>query len=250
MPTAPQPTPRDPGRATSFGGAADAYQRSRPDYPVDLVSWLVGDAERIVDAGAGTGKLTGVLRGLGHEVTAVDPDARMLASLSERFPEVATHLGSAESLPLADDSADLVCFGQAWHWVDPEPASVEVARVLAPGGTLGLIWNLRDESVEWVSELTAIIKPSAAEQLLAAGPPPYGPPFTRVEKRTMNWTYTLAPDGLVELASSRSHLLSLPPVEQQQVLAQVAALAERVADADGRIQLPYLTAAYRISVGD
>ncbi len=233
-------------RALSFGDAAASYQRGRPDYPTELVEWLVGDARQIVDVGAGTGKLTGVMLGLGHELTAVDPDPRMLDALSEKYPQVDTHPGSAESLPLPDNSADLITFGQAWHWVDPGPASIEVARVLRTGGVLGLIWNLRDESVDWVAELTEIIKPSAAEQLLAAGPPPYGPPFEAMEQRSAGWTYVLSPDQLVDLASSRSHLLSLPPHEQREVLAQVAELAEQVTDADGRVQLPYSTVAFRI----
>lgn len=235
-------------RALSFGDAAASYQRGRPEYPVELVEWLIGDARQIVDAGAGTGKLTGVMLGLGHELTAVDPDPRMLDALSQKYPQVDTHPGSAESLPLPDNSADLITFGQAWHWVDPGPASIEVARVLKPGGTLGLIWNLRDEQVDWVAELTDIIKPSAAEQLLAAGPPPYGPPLTRVDTNEMRWSYTITVDLLCALVSSRSHYLSRTADEQAGILARVRALGDRLVDDQGHLHLPYVTEAYRITV--
>jgi ubiquinone/menaquinone biosynthesis C-methylase UbiE len=100
---------------------------------------------RVADVGAGTGKLTRVVAGLGAEVVAIDPDAAMLAELAARVPDVPTFVGTGERIPLTDASADAVVFGQAWHWVDPDAASAEVGRVLRPGGVLGLIWNVRDE---------------------------------------------------------------------------------------------------------
>ncbi|WP_420450657.1 class I SAM-dependent methyltransferase [Ilumatobacter sp.] len=141
--------------ATSFGAEASAYERGRPSYPADAVTWLLADApRRVVDVGAGTGKLTRALLGDGREVVAVDPDAEMLAALSSSSPEVVALVGTAESIPLEDASADLVVLGQAWHWVDPDAAAGEIARVLAPAGSLALIWNVRDESSPWVARLT------------------------------------------------------------------------------------------------
>src|SRR5262245_22487525 len=66
-------------RARSFGSVAGEYERARPGYPVDAVRWLVGDTPcRVVDLGAGTGKLTRGLVALGHDVTAVEPSEEML----------------------------------------------------------------------------------------------------------------------------------------------------------------------------
>ena len=135
-------------RAGSFGAAAEVYDRSRPSYPVEAVRWaLPQDARRVLDLGAGTGKLTAVLLDLGLDVVAVEPSAEMRA----RIPARAEVLdGSAERIPLPDGSVDAVLAAQAFHWFDLDVALPEIARVLRPGGTLGVLWNERDESVEWV----------------------------------------------------------------------------------------------------
>ena len=77
------------GRATSFADVADAYERSRPGYPVDAVRWFVGEEPLdVVDLGAGTGKLTRSLVALGHRVTAVEPLPEMIAVLCVAVPGV------------------------------------------------------------------------------------------------------------------------------------------------------------------
>ena len=119
---------------TSFGSVAVGYAAHRPRYPADAVIALVGERpRRVLDLGAGTGLLTGVLLAAGHEVVAVDPAAPMLAELRARHPQVVTHVGEAEALPLPDGSVDAVVAGQAAHWFDPEPAAEQLRRVIRPG---------------------------------------------------------------------------------------------------------------------
>src|SRR4051794_33203052 len=121
------------GRATSFGRVADVYDRARPEYPIEAVEWMLdGAGAEVLDVGAGTGKLSRAVLATGRSVVAVDPDPDMPAELTAREPGVRTMVGSAESLPLPDASADAVVFGQAWHWVDPPAASREIGRVLRP----------------------------------------------------------------------------------------------------------------------
>ena len=81
----------------------------------------------------------------------------MLELLSNSLPDTPALLGTAEEIPLPDDSVDAVLVAQAWHWFDPERAVKEVARVLRPGGRLGLVWNTRDERLGWVKDLGRII---------------------------------------------------------------------------------------------
>src|SRR6187402_2215892 len=106
-------------RARSFGTVADAYERARPGYPDDAVRWLAGDdLSDVVDLGAGTGKLTRSLVALGHRVTAVEPIPEMLEQLRSAVPGAIPLAGTAESIPLADGSVDVVTVAQAFHWFD------------------------------------------------------------------------------------------------------------------------------------
>jgi SAM-dependent methyltransferase len=232
--------------ATSFGAEAGAYDRARPEYPAEAVQWFLPDGpKRVADAGAGTGKLSGVLQAAGHDVVAIDPDPLMLDALSKRHPGIPTLIGAGESLPLEDASVDAVTFGQAWHWVDPAAASPEVARVLRPGGVLGLFWNLRDETVDWVHELGVIMHPSTAETMLAESGVVVTEPFGEAEHATFDWSAEFDADGLVDLAASRSYVITETPERRAAILDGVRALAGRVADADGRVSMPYRTHVYR-----
>ncbi|MEO5921054.1 MAG: class I SAM-dependent methyltransferase [Pseudolysinimonas sp.] len=234
------------GKATSFGAEADLYDRARPEYPAEAVAWMLpAGARDVADVGAGTGKLTSGLVAEGRVLTAIDPDAQMLARLSERLPGIRTLVGSGEELPLPDESMDAVVFGQAWHWVDPPRASLEVGRVLRPGGMLGLIWNIRDHAEPWVRELTAAMHTSDAEDLISSGGPVVGEPFGPLEVQTFPWVASFTVDSLVELAASRSYIITATPERRNEVLAAVRSLGERVRDAGGRIALPYVTHAYR-----
>jgi SAM-dependent methyltransferase len=148
-------------RASSFGSEADAYARYRPGYPVALLEWglaPVRDADglRVLDLAAGTGKITEGLVGLDVDVIAVEPDTAMLAQLTSRFPKVDARSGTAESIPLPDASVDVVFVGQALHWFDLDRALPEIDRVLRPGGSLVAAWNLDDDRVPWVAELSAL----------------------------------------------------------------------------------------------
>ena len=69
--------------ASSFGPAAAAYAEHRPDYARAAVRWALEPAPglRVLDLGAGTGKLTATLVALGAEVIAVEPDPAMLTEL-------------------------------------------------------------------------------------------------------------------------------------------------------------------------
>src|SRR5258706_11017369 len=96
----------------SFGAAPDRYDELRPSYPPAALTWALGTGQvRVVDLGAGTGKLTRVLLALGHEVVPVEPDAQMRRRLAQRSPGVEPLEGSAESIPLPDGSVDAAVAG-------------------------------------------------------------------------------------------------------------------------------------------
>ncbi|MGT2427306.1 class I SAM-dependent methyltransferase [Amnibacterium kyonggiense] len=230
-----------------FGDAADAYVAGRPDYPREVVDWLVGNAADIADVGAGTGKLTAALVGPRRDVVAVEPDAGMLAALAREVPAARTAPGTGEALPLADGSVDAVVYGQAWHWVRVPEASAEAARVLRPGGVLGLVWNVRDSSVGWVDELGGVIRGSAAERMIDSDSVAVAPPFGPLERRDVRWTRTMTVDELVAMAASRSYVIALSAEERAAVLDGVRRLVATHPETAGRdrVDLPYVTSAFR-----
>lgn len=236
----------DEGRrrhAGSFGAAADAYERGRPSYPEAALDWLLpAAARRVLDLGAGTGKLTRQLAARGLDVVAVDPSEGMLGALRRSLPHVDAREGTAEAIPLADGSVDVVLMAQAWHWVDPAIAVPEVARVLRPGGRLGLVWNCRVERPGWMRDLGRLMADLGSTEENSRDPS-VGPPFGRLERHDVAWANAITAEGLVDLVASRSYVIVSPAAERGRVLDAVRALAAREPGfADGaRVPMPYVT---------
>lgn len=154
------PVTFDAERATSFGNVAESYDRVRPGPPPEALDWLVPDGCGVaVDLAAGTGLFTRELLGRAARVVAVEPDPRMREVLARRSPEVDVRDGRGEQLPLPDGSADALFVSTAWHWLDPARAVPEIARVLRPGGRLGVIWTSRNRDEDWVAELDLLRLP-------------------------------------------------------------------------------------------
>lgn len=238
----------DPARSRSFGSEAAAYERGRPSYPPEAIDWLLPQGARdVLDLGAGTGKLTARLVERGLNVVAVDPIAEMLEVLSTSLPETPALLGTAEEIPLPDNSVDAVLVAQAWHWVDPARAVPEVARVLRPGGRLGLVWNVRDERLGWVKDLGRIIghedDPFSRTVALPA-------PFTDIERQQVEWTNYVTPQAVVDLVASRSYCITSPAAVRTRTLDQVRDLLAThpaLANSTG-LSLPYVTVCIRATL--
>jgi SAM-dependent methyltransferase len=236
-------------QAASFGAAADVYERARPTYPAQAVDWLLPpDARRVLDLGAGTGKLTRGLAGRGLDVTAVEPSAGMRGELARVLPGITVLAGSAEEIPLDAAAVDAVFVAQAWHWVEPARAVPEVARVLVPGGRLALIWNNRDERVDWVAELSRIIHvDDRVRSEVVSGSPEVGPPFGPLERLDVEWGSPLTPDGLIDLVSSRSYFITMEPAERAERLRRVRELLDTHPALAGTAEfsMPYVTTCFR-----
>jgi SAM-dependent methyltransferase len=235
-------------RSLSFGEEAAAYERGRPSYPPEAIDWLLPPgAHDVLDLGAGTGKLTIRLVERGLEVVAVDPIPEMLEVLSSSLPDTPALLGTAEEIPLPDDSVDSVLVAQAWHWFDPVRAVKEVTRVLRPGGRLGLVWNTRDERLGWVKDLGRIIghenDPFSQKVSLPE-------PFTDVERHQVEWTSYLTPQALIDLVASRSYCITSPTEVRTQTLDEVRELLAThpaLVNVTG-LALPYVTVSIRATL--
>lgn len=211
-------------RALSFGAYAEDYDRSRPGYPAAALDWLLpAGARRVIDVGAGTGKLTTALLARGLSVVAVEPDPAMLAVLVARLPAADAHEAGAETLPVADGSVDAVLAGQAWHWFDQARALVEARRVLRPGGWLGLIWNAPDLDSPWDRELARLDGTWHGGGGGGFWPP--GLPREGTEARAVPWTQDMTPAQVTAEHATHSAIALLPAEQRRQRLAAIEAHA-------------------------
>ncbi len=246
---------------SSFGAAATAYAEHRPDYAEAAVRWALERApgSRVLDLGAGTGKLTATLVSLGAEVIAVEPDPAMLTELRRTLPTVRARPGSAEVIPLPDASVDAVLAGNAMHWFDMKVAGPEMARVLEPDGVLAGLWNVFDNRVDWVRRLerisgSAAIGPrdtlsswradTAEAHLPNSGSiAQFGSPeqaeFPHGQRRTA--------ESLVATFATKAGLLVMQEQEQEATLGRIRAfLASRPETSRGEFTLPMLTGVLRL----
>jgi SAM-dependent methyltransferase len=246
--------------SSSFGAAAVAYAEHRPDYALAAVEWALEPApgRRVLDLGAGTGKLTATLLTLGVDVVAVEPDTAMLAELRRALPTARAVPGSAEAIPLPDASVDAVLAGNAMHWFDMNVAGPEIARVLAPGGVLAGLWNLMDDQAGWVACLAQVggreaigsrdtpanWRVAAAEMHLpkSRSAARFGSPeqaeFPHGQRRTA--------DSLVATFSTKAGILVMTAQEREVRLSQIRTfLASRPETAHGEFILPMVTGVLR-----
>lgn len=243
-------------RALSFGAHAAAYARHRPDYPAAVIEWGLAplprpDRARVLDVGAGTGKLTEVIRHQVRSVVAVEPDESMLAELRRQVPSAGALPGTAEEIPLPDDAVDAVFAGQAAHWFDMDRALPEFARVLRPGGVFVVVANTTDDRVSWVrgycelaTEVGTVSRDdwSLPDWTTAA-------PFASRHMTEFRHSVRHTADSLVAMLATHSAFIVMPDDERERRLGAVRAyLRSRPETATGEFDLPLVTMALRMRI--
>jgi SAM-dependent methyltransferase len=238
------PPPDDPGwgvRRTSFGSQADAYALGRPPYPLEAIEWVLpAGAQRVVDLAAGTGRLTERLLEVGLDVVAIEP----LVEMRAHIPEPAQRLdGTAEALPLDDRSVDAVVVGQAFHWFDVPVAMAEIRRVLRLVGTVGLFWNMLDDSEPWVDRLATILDAEErASHLRTEQDAPYAgiDGMSAPERRLFRHAPVYDTERLVAFVHSRSQTILMPEARRGEMIDAVRDVAP-----PGEFPLPLICEAWR-----
>jgi SAM-dependent methyltransferase len=234
--------------AQAFGGAAEAYDRARPDYPPAALEWLgqaleLGAGRTVVDLAAGTGKLTGPLARTRARVIAVEPSRGMLDRLRAALPDVEAHEAGADAIPLPDSCADAVTVAQAFHWFANDEALAEIQRVLRSGGRLALVWNRRDLTARPHIEIERVVvarRGDTPSHLHGAWREVIGASerFEQVDAIDLRFEQRLDRATLVDRVMSISFIAALPDGERERARQEIEAAARQL---DEPIVLPYVT---------
>lgn len=244
--------------AQGFNDPAD-YEAARPSYPPDVVAWFtehlhLGPGRRVADVAAGTGKLTRLLTPTGADLLAVEPVPGMRATFRQMLPEIPVVAGTAEAMPFAHRSFDAITVAQAWHWFDHERATAEMARVLRPGGYLGLVWNARDRTESWVDAVWTIMDrvekrapwrnhENWRDSALAGGGMV---DFGEMHAGEFRHLQPITREGVVQRVASVSHVAVLPAAEREAVLDEVRQVLATHPGVQGRetLEIPYRVDCY------
>ena len=222
---------------TGYDQQADVYASVRPSYHPALVERFIDKYANgvVADVGAGTGIFTSQLVEAGYVPIAIEPVASMRHAITDEHPTVTVVDGTAEDTGLDDNSVDTVVAAQAFHWFDHVAALVEIERIPRPGGFVVCVWNVRDETVDWVRRYTDVVDRYAADT---------------PRHRTMKWRQAIdgsaafepvddwsianprptTPQQVVDRALSTSFIAALEPAVQIQVLDEIRQIAHDVGD--------------------
>ncbi|MGD0985957.1 MAG: class I SAM-dependent methyltransferase [Acidimicrobiales bacterium] len=197
------------------------------------------DAGRALSFGAVTHLIRERVPG---KVVAAELDARMRAVLVRRNPGVLAVGARAEALPFVDDSFDAVAVSSAWHWMDLALTVPEAARVLRPGGRLGVLWDGPARDVEWVAEL---LDPRR-DQIR-----PASDHADRHRLELPTWSMPMTRDELAGLASTYSAVITRAAEEQAETLRRVERVATDHAGfgSGTTVQLPMRCRCWRATRG-
>jgi SAM-dependent methyltransferase len=242
--------------AEGFAAGAANYASGRPEYPPEILAWLKSElglhaGKTAIDLGAGTGKFTRALLASGASIVAVEPVLAMREQLQRHLPQTEVRNGTADAIPFPDASVDAVVCAQSFHWFATPQALNEIRRVLKTGGALGLVWNVRDQSVDWVAALNTIMKPHEGDapryhsQKWRALFPAEGFGLLR-EHRVANM-HTGPPEQIiVERILSVSFIAALATGEKERVATQLRQLVASHPQLAGRskVNFPYETMAF------
>jgi len=231
-------------RRLIFGEAPEQYHRHRPGYPPDLIDRIVGHAGvggRVLDVGAGTGKLTADLLGRGLVVAALEPSPGMAAVLRRTIgsdPAASVLEIGFEDLPSPSQPFDVLVAGQSWHWLRPGDRLDVAARVLRTGGHLVLAWN-REEHPGPIGQAIVAAYEAEARELADIDDSTWLDPivteldaderFDDVGRHELAWPLTRSRDDYLAVLDTYSGHRQLPPEKRTKLFAAIGAAI----DADG-----------------
>lgn len=232
----------------SFDTVADEYDSARPSYPLGVYESL-GDLDGlcVLDIGAGTGIATRQLLERGARVVAVDPGQSVLARAIARTPQLPAVVANGTRLPVKDQTTDLVCFAQSWHWLDETARVQEVHRVLRDGGRWAGWWShARADAEDWFDEYWSAIEASCPGTNRDQRNTDWGATvdvpgmFTVAPREVVPWTRSISIEEWLTDQASHSYVAALGAADRRELLAQLRWVVEGEFPA-GMMTVPYET---------
>ncbi|MCL5767639.1 class I SAM-dependent methyltransferase [Acinetobacter sp. ANC5681] len=246
-----------PSAQKGFSLGAELYQQVRPSYPQEIAVWLqdrlhIGESSTVIDLGSGTGKFLPFLLQTQAKVIAVEPVTAMREQLEQSYSTVECLQTSSDQLLVKDESINAIICAQSFHWFSNIETLKEMYRVLIPTGHLGLVWNQRDITVDWVKALADEIARFEADT-----PRYHSEKWKQVFEQQQLFqfnglqTFQLQHTGTVEQVVSKrllstSFIAAMPEHQQQQLKAKFEQIVFDFTGqtAQDQIDFPYTTFAY------
>jgi len=226
-----------------FSNRADTYARYRPSYPAEVLDAIVDAMPSgvVADVGAGTGIFARLLADRGYEVHAIEPNQAMSEYGSET-ESIRWHNGSAEETGLPDQSVDLITAAQAFHWFDKPAFRIECNRILKPKGMIALVWNIRDKTTPFGSDLAEIIAPysGARTKHHEETESEFKEFFNGYERRDFKFVENLDFEALAGRLHSASYMPVAGTPEAAPMLAKLQEVFDRHRQGD-TVEIAYIT---------
>ena len=210
-----------------------------PPFPQQALTWLVGDAAKVLVIGA----VPSILRVLPGELTVVDTSLVALARCQGYGATLVA--ASAHALPFEAEQFDACLFVQNLHTVQPQRAFSHIARALRPGGRIATVYTTRDDTVPWVKRLAGLIQtgdPTAmsgnygADSIKAIKDSHY---FPCVEEQTFRTWHPMSRAGLLRMVENRPAINALKEAQRSKLLHDVATLYDSMSRPPEPLLLPY-----------
>ena len=232
----------------SFEKVVDEYDAARPAYPDSLFDHLGGlVGVRVIEGGAGTGIATRALLDRGASVVPFDVSAVLLARAVTHSPGLRAVVADGAMLPFTDNCADLICFAQSWHWLQPGLRCVEASRVLVPGGRWAGWWShARADGEEWFDRYWTALESSCPGLHRSQRDTNWGSEldesrlFVSVERVIEPWTREVSINDWLTDQASHSYVAALGPTASTRLLDSLRHILDE-GFPSGQLRVPYET---------
>jgi SAM-dependent methyltransferase len=192
----------------TFGSVPELYDRARPGYPAVVFDDLAELAalkpgSRVLEIGAGTGKATVELVRRGYAVTGVELSADLAEIARRNVPEAEIDVADFETWEPREAGFDAVVAFSAFHWIAPELRYAKPARLLRPGGALGVV-GAPHVRLAWDDSFWAEVQ----EDYDAVVPRPDKQDLPTPEEAE-GWVSEFGASGRFEEITERAHIVAL-----------------------------------------